>query len=272
MSEQQWTHQQRETGEEDEDARKVELCALLLSLRGHQPQCREHKRCADRAVDKEDRAPAETVWIEGHKPAADDEAHHAAQPERDAKDREGPAARLIGEQSVDGGKDLRHHQCGCEALGEMPKDQCTPRGRQAASERGRGKSDEADEEETPGPIHVTETPAGNDHRRVGDLIKRDHALDLGGAGMEIGTNRRDCDVHDEDVDHIHELRGNNHRQNKPTSRIDRVSRWVFHDVSSLLDGKNHRSLRPAEGGSPTRRERLRLHIPVASDPAPEIRD
>jgi len=60
VSEQQGANQQRETGEQDQYAREVELCAFLLSLRGHQPYRREHKRGADRAIDKEDRAPAET--------------------------------------------------------------------------------------------------------------------------------------------------------------------------------------------------------------------
>jgi hypothetical protein len=155
-------------------------------------------------------------------------------------------------------------------LGETREDQHTPRGRQAACDRGCGKSDEADEEQTPGPIHVAETPAGDDHRRVGDLIKRDHALDLGSAGMEIGTNRRDCDVHDEDVDHVHELRGNNHRQDKPTSRIDRVSRGVFHDVSSLLGGNTTGVCALQKAVRPTRRERPRLHIPLRPTRLPEF--
>ena len=166
-----------------------------------------------------------------------DEAHRkAAQPERDAKNRERPAARRIGEQIVDRGKDLRHHQCGCAALGETREDQRTPRGRRTACERGCGKSDEANEERTPGPIHVAKTPAGDDHRCIGDLIDRDHALDLRRAGIEIGAYGWDCDVHYENVDHIHELRGNNHRQNKPASRVDGVSeRYIFHDTAPLLD-------------------------------------
>ena len=137
---------------------------------------------------------------------------------------------------MDRGKDLRHHQCGCEALGETREDQRTPRGRQAACERGCGKSDEADEEQTSGPIHVAETPASDDHRRIGDLIDRNHALDLRRAGIEIGAYGWNCDVHNEYVDHIHELRGNNHRQNKPASRVDRAERYIFHDTSLLLDG------------------------------------
>jgi hypothetical protein len=207
----------------------------MLRLRRQQPQRREHQQRADRSVDKEDRTPAEPGQIERHQPAADDETDGPAEPERNPENRKRAAAAFVGEQAVDRGEHLRHHQRGGEALGETRQDQRSSGRRETAGKRRCDKTDEPDQEQAPRPIHVAEPAAGDDHRRISDLIDRDHALDLRRAGVEIGADRRDCDVHNERVDHIHELRGNDHREDKPAARIDGAERCLFHDTTPRFD-------------------------------------
>ena len=98
---------------------------------------------AKRHVDEKHRAPAEPREIERHQHAAEQEAGRARQPEHDAVDAEGAAARGIRKQQMKGGKHLRHHQRRGRALRQPRRDQFGSGLRQPAPQRGDGEAGDA---------------------------------------------------------------------------------------------------------------------------------
>jgi hypothetical protein len=128
------------------------------------------------------------------------------QPEHDAVNAEGAGARRIREQQMERGEHLRHHQRRGRALRQPRQDQLRSGLRQPAPQRSDGEAEYTCDEYVLRTVDVAKPSAGDDQRRIGDQIDRDHSLDLRGAGAQLGGNGRDRDVDDESVDAEHELR------------------------------------------------------------------
>src|SRR6478735_1051825 len=107
MAEQQRRDQQRESGAQERNPGTVEPRAWPCRLAWHQPERGKQEDGADRSIDKEYGAPAETGEIKRDQPTAEHEADRAAKPERNPENREGAAARRIRKQIVNGGEHLR---------------------------------------------------------------------------------------------------------------------------------------------------------------------
>ena len=88
---------------------------------------------------------------------------------------------------------------------------------QSAPQRGQREAEDAGDEDALAADDVAEPAAGDHQRGVGDLIDRDDRLDLGGAGVQVGADRRDRDVDDERVDHGEELRRGDAGQRPPAA-------------------------------------------------------
>ena len=95
-----------------------------------------------------------------------------------------------------------------------PSDQASP-----SSSELTVKSGEARHEEATAPEQVRETAAEQQHAAEEDRVGGDHPLQALLREVQIGLDRRQRDVHDRDVEHDHELRGDDHRQCPPPSAV-----------------------------------------------------
>ena len=86
----------------------------------------------ERHVDEEHDAPAEPGEVERHQYAAERKAGRAGEAQHDAVDAEGAATLVVGEQQMQCGEHLRHHQRRGRALREPRRDQFRAGLRQSA--------------------------------------------------------------------------------------------------------------------------------------------
>ena len=70
-------------------------------------------------------------------------------------------------------------------------------------------------------MDVAEPAAGDEQRRVGDLVDCHDSLDFGAAGTEIGFDGGNGDVHNERVGHEHELSCDENGKRPPAAWIKR---------------------------------------------------
>jgi len=128
------------------------------------------------------------------------------------------------------GEHLRHHLRRSRALHQPRDDQFRARPRQSAPQRGDDEAGYTRNEHVPGAVDVAEPAAGDDERRIGDQINRDHGLDLRRAGAQFDGDGRDRDVDNESVDAEHELGGDDDREHPPAPRgIHRVRNDLMHE-------------------------------------------
>jgi hypothetical protein len=66
------------------------------------------------------------------------------------------------------------------------------------------KPDHADEEQPLAAERVTEPAAGDQDQGVGQRVPGQRPLHVGVAGMEVPLDGRDGDVHDRDIEQVHE--------------------------------------------------------------------
>ena len=116
-----------------------------------------------------------------------------------------------------GGQHLRHHQRRRRALRQPCRDQFRAGLRQPAPQRGDGEAGDARYEHVPRAVDIAEPAAGDDQRGIGDQVDRDHSLDLRGARVQFGRDRRDRDVDDEGIDPEHELRRDDGGKHPPAA-------------------------------------------------------
>jgi hypothetical protein len=84
-------------------------------------------------------------------------------------------------------------------------------GREPARERGQGEREQADAEHPPPPERVAEAATEHEQHREGDAVARDDHLEGRARGLQVGVDRGEGDVDDEEVDDV-EGRAHEERQ------------------------------------------------------------
>ncbi len=156
---------------------------------------------ADGHVHQEDRAPAEAVNVGRNQQPAE----HLAEDRRESAcctvpaERPGPA--LTGGRSLDGGEDLRHHHRRRRALRDAPDDEEGGSRRESAGQRGEREGRHAQQEQALAADAVAQPATEHQEQRVRGGVARHHELEQRLARPQVAVDGRECDVHDEEVDH-----------------------------------------------------------------------
>ena len=197
--------------------RAGEVEGAVSELRAALPQQQgadRDERDANRDVDEEDPRPGERARQEaaeqhaGRGAAAGDRAPDA---ERDV------ALAALGEGRRQDRERGGREQRAAEALGRAEGDQrrlATRRSRRQGADREEG--DARDEEPAPAE-QVGQAAAEQQEAAEHDRVGGDHPLQALLAEVEVGLDRRQCDVHDRDVEHHHELGCHQRRQCEPAA-------------------------------------------------------
>ena len=166
---------------------------------------------ADGHVDQEDPAPTE-VLDDG---AADNWTKGNAGNGNGAPDADG-AATLFGREGIrDQRQRERHDQRGAHTLQRAHHDQHVHAVGKGRDGRNDGEEREADHEPAFAAELVAEATGGDLQRCEDEGVRRDHPLQLGGAGVQIARDRWQGDIDDEVVQHRHEERETGGNQRVP---------------------------------------------------------
>ena len=173
----------------------------------------------DRDVDQEDRAPAPAEDVGLGEKAAEHESERGGEAEDRAVHPERLPALLAGEDRAEGGQDLRDHRRGGRTLDDPRRDQLPPGLGETGGEARGAEERDPDQEDALAPEHVAEAAGDDQGRREGEHVRGHDPLQLRAAGLEIALDRRQGDVHDRDVDHVHQHRTDHHDRSQPALRI-----------------------------------------------------
>ena len=80
-------------------------------------------------------------------------------------------------------------------------------------------SDQAGHEEPPAAEQVGQPAAEQEHAAEEDRVGGDHPLQALLAEVQVVLDRRQRDVHDRDIEHDHELGGDDHREGEPAAPV-----------------------------------------------------
>ena len=167
---------------------------------------------ADRDVDEEDPLPREGVGEH----AAEQHARCGAE----AADRAPDAERDVPLTAFREGGHQDRERCrrdrGCaEALNRAGADQRRLGPGETAQQRPDREQDQADHEDAPAAEQVGRAAAQQQEAAEDERVGGDHPLEVRLRESEIRLDRGECDVHDRDVEHDHELDGGEKRQSEP---------------------------------------------------------
>ena len=198
----------------------------------------------DGDVDDEDPRPAEDVGQD----AAEEQAEGAAGAGDRAPDAHRAGAVLaLGEGGGDDRQRRGGDQGGAEALHAARDDQHLARVGERVGGRRRAEERDADQEQPAAADEVggaaAEEQEAAEHQRVGV----DDPLQLLGAQIQIGLDRRQGDVDDRRVEHDHELREADDDEGGPAGT---GGEGVGHEGEGLLENRIGESVSPYQSGLP----------------------
>ena len=154
----------------------------------------------DRDDREEDPAPAEVI--------DDEPTDGRSDPERErvdpGPDRQGLRALLV--VVVRGVQDRQaagERERGADAEEGPADDEDAGAGREAAEHRRDGEDDDADQEDALAPEEIAERRAGQDQAGVDDVVRVEHPLELGDAGVKTLLERAEREVDDSGVELDH---------------------------------------------------------------------
>lgn len=159
---------------------------------------------SDGHVDQEDRTPAKVEHVGLDQRAAEDLAERGGRSTRDAEHRHRAGPVLASEQTADGGEHLRSHRGGRGALDDPGGEQHTDGRRKSADQRHQGEADEAGEEHPLAAEAVAEAAADDEQGGVGDAVAADDELELARVRVQVGADRGQRHVDDEEGEHRQE--------------------------------------------------------------------
>ena len=187
---------------------------------------RQEAERAEHDVDQEDRAPGESGNV-----GRNDEAGHDGPGEGSARhDRpeHGEHGRhlLSGETGDQDAEALGNQQCAEPALHEPKGDQHGRVDGEATAERGKGEAGDPDEEDTPLPVAVTESPADHEQDTEGEGVARAQPLDQGLTAPDVADDRRGGDVGDRRVHEVEDVGDDDDGQDglEPPAQAGRIRR------------------------------------------------
>ncbi len=140
--------------------------------------------------------------------ASEEHADRSAAGGDEAEDthRLGALGRL-GEQAHHQGQRDRRDDGATEALDGPRADQELLRAGKPAGDRGEREQGDADQEQAPMPVEITEPPAEQQEAAEGEQVGVDDPRKRRLGEPEVGPDRRQRDVHDRRVEHDHQGAG-----------------------------------------------------------------
>ena len=205
-------HEQGEPAGDEHRAERIErLHGRITALtEQHGRECERGHR--DRDVDEEDPLPRERI----REHAAEQDARGGTEAADRAPDAEGdvplPAFGERRHQDRErGGRDRGR----AEALDRPGADQRGLRPGEPAEQRAEGEDHEPGHEDAAASEDVRRAAAEQQEAAEHERVGGDHPLQVRLRDVEIQLDRGECDVHDRDVEHDHELDGAQKRQSEP---------------------------------------------------------
>ena len=198
-------------------ARNVEAAALTaVTVGGQQHRAQSDQHGADRHVDVEDPLPAEGA----RQHAAQQGAGGRAAAGDAAPDAQGEIAlTAFGEGRDEDRQGRRREQRAAQPLDAAKGDQGDLRPGEAAGQRSPGEDDEAGHEHAAPAEHVGQPAAEQQEAAEEDGVGRQHPLQALDGEVQVGADRRQRHVDHGDVEHDHELRHADGREDVPLATV-----------------------------------------------------
>ncbi len=182
----------------------------------------------DRHVDVEDPGPAERTGqnaAEQHAHSATAACHGAPDPERAI-----PLAAFVEGCRQDRQRRGRHHR-GAETLQAPERDQRAFRPGKPVEQRTDGEHEQPRHEQAPASEQIREPSTEQEKPAEEDRVGGDHPLQALLGEVQIGLDRRQCHVHDRNVEYDHELRRHDHSESEPVTAVLRRDCGMCHNFS-----------------------------------------